>query len=287
MARRAIWKGNLSFSGLNCAVALYSAMNSSEKVSFHIINRRTGNRVERQFVDTETGAPVAHDEQIKGYRLDDGTYLSVGPEEIAKLMPESDKALHVNGFLALDDIDPLYFDRAYHIAPADPEGVDALTLFSRGLEERNVAALAQAVLFRRNRIVLIRSQRGILTAVTLHFDYEVRSQKTAFKSIPEMEFDEEMLDLAGHIIDMRAGAFDPSDYTDRYDAALEELIKAKIEGRPIEKRPEPKPDNIIDLKEALRQSAKQSASGGQSKTPKQKQGAAKQKASKSSQRKAG
>ncbi|PYE26530.1 Ku protein [Rhizobium sp. PP-CC-3A-592] len=264
MARRASWKGQLKLRDLTCAVGLYTAISSSEKISFNIINRKTGHRVERQFVDSETGKPVERDDQIKGYPLDNGDYIAIEGDELAALMPDSDKVLKVTRFIALDAIDTLYFDKPYHLAPVEDHDAETLALLARTMRDENVAAIAEAILFRRNRTVLIRPQDDTLIATTLNFDYEVRSVKTAFKSIPEIEFDEEMLELAGHIIGTKSGTFDPESYTDRYNDALAELVKAKIEGRTIEKKAPPKHDNVVDLKEALRQSLGGAASKAKS-----------------------
>lgn len=258
MARRASWKGQLKLRDLTCAVGLYTAISSSDKISFNIINRKTGHRVERQFVDSETGKPVERDDQIKGYPLDNGDYIAIEGDELAALMPDSDKVLKVTRFIAIDAVDTLYFDKPYHLAPVEDHDEETLALIARTMRDENVAAIADAILFRRNRTVLIRPQDDTLIATTLNFDYEVRSAKTAFKSIPEIEFDDEMLELAGHIIGTKSGSFDPESYSDRYNDALAELVKAKIEGRTIEKKAPPKHDNVVDLKEALRQSVARS-----------------------------
>ncbi len=170
-------------------------------------------------------------------------------------MPESDKVIRIKHFLPCDEIDKLYFDKSYYLAPSGEGGEEALTLLAKAMDDEKVAALGEAVLFRRNRVLLIRPSGKALVATTLNFSYEVRSETSVFKSIPDIEFDDEMLELASHIIEKRAGAFDPADYSDRYNDALAELVKAKIEGRKIEKPPQLKEDNIIDLKEALRRSA--------------------------------
>ncbi|TCM58249.1 Ku protein [Rhizobium sp. PP-F2F-G48] len=282
MARRASWKGQLKMRDLTCAVGLYTAISASEKISFNIINRKTGHRVERQFVDSETGKPVERDDQIKGYPLDNGDYIAIEGDDLAALMPDSDKVLNVTRFIALDEIDTLYFDRPYHLAPVEDHDAETLALLARTMREEKVAAIAEAILFRRNRTVLIRPQDDTLIATTLNFDYEVRSAKTAFKSIPEIDFDEEMLELAGHIIGTKSGSFDPETYSDRYNDALADLVKAKIEGRSIEKKTPPKPDNVVDLKEALRQSLE----GGGSKAKAGGKGTGEGKASGSRQKKA-
>ncbi|OAE36212.1 Ku protein [Agrobacterium tumefaciens] len=255
MNRRASWRGHISFADFNCEVGLYSALTSAEKIAFNIVNRKTGHRVERQYVDSDTGEPVLRDDQVKGYELDNGDHIIIEGDEIAKLMPESDKLIRIKHFLPCDEIDKLYFDKSYYLAPSGEGGEEALTLLAKAMDDEKVAALGEAVLFRRNRVLLIRPSGKALVATTLNFSHEVRSETSVFKSIPDIEFDDEMLELASHIIEKRAGAFDPADYSDRYNDALAELVKAKIEGRKIEKPPQRKEDNIIDLKEALRRSA--------------------------------
>ncbi|WP_064710761.1 Ku protein [Rhizobium bangladeshense] len=258
MAARASWKGHLKVGDLACAVGLYTAISSSDRVSFNIINRRTGHRVERQFVDSDTGKPVERDDQVKGYQMENGDYIVIEGEEIAEIVAESDKVLNVKAFIAYDDIDKLYFDRPYYLAPVDEHDEEALSLMVRGMRDGKVAALAEAVLFRRNRTLLIRPHDSHIIATMLNFDYEVRSADTVFKDIPDIKFDKEMLELAGHIIETKRGSFDPSAYEDRYEAALVELVRAKIEGRaPPKKKPAPE-NKVVDLMEALRQSAKMS-----------------------------
>ncbi|CDN94621.1 non-homologous end joining protein Ku [Agrobacterium tumefaciens] len=255
MNRRASWKGHLKFADFSCEIGLYAALTASEKISFNIVNRKTGHRVERQYVDSDTGDAVEREDQVKGYELDNGDHIVIEGDEIAKLMPENDKVIRIRHFLGRSEIDKLYFDKSYYLAPTQEDGEEALTLLAKAMDDENVVALGEAVLFRRNRIVLIRPSGKALVATTLNFSYEVRSQTTVFKSIPDIEFDEEMLELAGHIIKTRAGTFNPADYSDRYNDALAELVKAKIEGREIAKQAPRRQDNIIDLKEALRRSA--------------------------------
>ncbi|MCO6187525.1 Ku protein [Rhizobium sp. L1K21] len=278
MARRAVWKGSLSFGKLSFSVGLYSALSSEEKISFHIVNRKTGNRVERQFVDSETGKPVDRDEQIRGHETEDGDYVTVEPDALKALAPEGDKVISVRSFITCDDIDKLYFDKPYYLAPTDEEAEDAFRLFAQALEKESSAAFAEAVLFRRNRALLIRPHDDTLIATTLNYDYEVRSAKRVFASLKAEDYDDEMLDLAGHIIDTRMGTFDPADYEDRYNSALAAVIRAKLEGKPLKPAKFKEADNVTDLREALRQSAK--AAGAQGKS-------GKRSSSKSKQRKAG
>jgi Ku protein, prokaryotic len=256
VAPRANWKGYLKLGELNCAVALYTAASTSDRISFHLINRRTGNRLNREFVDSETGKLVERDDQVKGYEVSDGRYVELEPEEIAAAVPEADKTLDVGEFVACDAIDDTFFDKPYYLAPADKQSVEVFALVRDGLDKARVAAVARTVLFRRVRTLLIRAHGDGLVATTLNPDYEVRAASEAFEDIPKLKLEKEMLDLAGHIIGTKMGRFDPEKFDDRYEAALAELVKAKIEGRKIRKPKPPKETRPSDLLEALRRSAK-------------------------------
>lgn len=255
MSARAIWKGYLSVGDLGCAVALYSAIDAQERTSFHIINRETGHRVRRQYVDEDTGKPVDKDALVKGYDQPDGRTVILEAEEIREAVPDSDKRLELSAFLPCSDIDTLYLERPYFLAPADAQSAEAYTLIRQGMEATNVAAIAQTVLFRRVRSVLIRPQGRGLIATTLNFDYEVRDPADSFGDIPKLKIDPEMLDLARHIIETKMGEFDPAAFEDRYEAAVAELVRAKIAGRKPKKLPKRKAENVTSLMDALRKSA--------------------------------
>jgi len=255
MAPRANWKGFLKVGEVSCPVALYTAASTSDRSAFHTLNRKTGNRVRRVFVDEDTGKTVERDDQVKGYEVASGEYVVLSPSEIAAAVPESDKTLSITAFIGCDDIDDLYFDKPYYLAPTDAEAAEAFALIREGMRKKKVAALAQTVLFRRVRTVLIRAHDDGLIATTLNFDYEVRDAEDVFADVPDIEIADEMLDLAQHIIKTKRGTFDPKDFDDRYESALAELVRAKIEGRKIQPRKEAKPEPVVDLMEALRESA--------------------------------
>lgn len=255
MAPRANWKGFLKIAEVTCPVALYTAASTSDRIAFHTINRATGHRVRRQFVDSDTGKPVEKDEQVKGYEVSQGDYVVLDPEEVASAVPESDKTLAVSAFIGCTDIDDVYFDKPYYLGPADKTAEDAYALIREGMRKSKVAAIAQTVLFRRVRTVLIRAHNDGLIATTLNFDYEVRSARDAFKDVPAMKIKGEMLELAEHIIKTKMGTFDASKFDDRYEVALADLVKAKLEGKAIPTRKEPKREKVVDLMAALRESA--------------------------------
>lgn len=255
MAPRANWKGVLKVGEVTCPVALYTAASTSERIAFHTINRATGNRVRRQFVDSETGKPVESDDQVKGFEVSEGEFVTLDPEQVAAAVPESDKTLAVSAFIGCGDVDDVYFDKPYYLAPSDRMAHEAFTLIREGMRRKTVAAIAQTVLFRRVRTLLIRAHGQGLIATTLNFDYEVRPAKQAFKDVPDIDVKGEMLELAEHIIKTKKGKFDASEFDDRYESALADLVKAKLEGKKVEARIEPKPGKVIDLMAALRESA--------------------------------
>ncbi|AMJ63002.1 non-homologous end joining protein Ku [Bosea sp. PAMC 26642] len=265
MAPRAVWKGVLKIAEVTCPVSLYTAASTSERISFHTLNRKTGNRVHRQFIDEVSGKPVETEDQVKGYDKGNGDYVILEPEEIAAAIPESDKTLTVETFLPCDEIDDIFFDKPYYVAPSTPVASEAFALIREGMKGQKSAALARTVIFRRMRSILIRPHGEGLIATTLNFDYEVRSAENAFSGVPAIKIDDEMLELAEHIIKTKAGEFDPKEFDDRYESALAELVQAKIEGRKIKPQKQPSPTKVVSLLDALRESAK---GGAGKKSPK-------------------
>ena len=255
MAPRANWKGFLKVGELTCPVALYTAASAADRIAFHTLNLATGHRVNRQFVDEETGERVDKDAQVKGYEVAKGEYIILEPEEVASAIPESDKTLDVQAFIKHGDINEVYFDRPYYLAPTGAIAEEAFAVLREGMRKQNVGALARAVLFRRVRTVLIAPHDRGMSGTTLHFDYEVRSTKEAFNDISDVKITGEMLDLAKHIISTKRGTFEPSEFHDRYEQALAELVRAKLEGKEIKVRNPPAEKKVVDLMEALRKSA--------------------------------
>ena len=255
LSPRASWKGFLRIADVTVPVGLYAAASTSERIALHTINRPTGNRVRREFVDAETGEAVDRDAQVKGYEVAKGEYVSVEPDEIAAIIPHGDKTLTVSAFVDLADVDDVYFDKPYYLGPSDRSAGETFALVREGMRKAKVAAVAQAVLFRRVRTVLIRPLDKGLAASTLNYDYEVRSADQAFSDVPKKAITGEMLDLAVHIIKTKQGAFDPRKFEDRYEDALAELVKLKLEGKAIPRRAPQPSEPVVNLMQALRDSA--------------------------------
>lgn len=262
MTARAVWSGAIKIAEVVCPVKMYTAATTSERIALHMVNRKTGHRLHRVYVDEKTDKPVERDDQVKGYETSEGSYVVLEPDEIAAAVPNSDKVLNVDSFIACGRIDQTYFDRPYYLLPASEATEDSFVLIREALRNKKAAAFAHTVLFRKLRPVLIRAHRKGLIATTLNFDYEVRSAKDAFAEIAKRKIDPEMLELAQHILKTKAGRFEPEKFEDRYEEALADLVKAKIEGRKVVPLRRPEPTKPNDLLEALRLSA-----GGKEKAP--------------------
>lgn len=255
MAARAVWSGAIKIAELVCPVKMYTAATTSERISLHMVNRTTGHRLKRIYVDEKTGKPVEADDQVKGYEAHEGSYVILEPEEVASAVPNSDKTLNVGSFIACSRIETTFFDRPYYLLPASDATEDSFVLIREALRKKKVAAIAHTVLFRRLRPVLIRAHHKGLIATTLNFDYEVRSSREAFKTIAKRKIEPELLELAQHILKTKSGTYDPDEFDDRYEEALAELVRSKIEGRKIVPLRKPQPTKPNDLLEALRMSA--------------------------------
>ena len=254
MAPRPNWKGYLKLSLVSCPVALYPATTTSERVSFRTLNRDTGNRVRRQFVDEQTGEPVQSEDQAKGYEVGKGEYILVEDDEIKAVQIESNHTIDIERFVPASEIDRLYLDTPYYLAPTDRVGEEAFAVIREAMRAEKVVGLARAVLFRRERVLKLEPRGKGIAATSLHFANEVHASDTYFEEIPDVELPKEMLELAKHIIHKMSGKFEPEQFEDRYENALIELIRSKQKGMPIKPQPTHRQTNVINLMDALRRS---------------------------------
>ncbi len=262
MAPRANWKGYLKLSLVSCPIALFPVASTTERISFHLVNRATGNRLRQQYIDSVTGDIVERDERVRGYEIGKGDYITLEESEIAERALESTHTIDIETFVPRKDIDEVYLDSAYYMAPDDKVADEPFVVIRDAMRERNMVGLARVVLYGRERILMIEPRHKGLVGTTLHYQYEIRDDKPYYDSVPEMKIPAEMLKLAEHIIDTKRGKFDPSQFQDRYQDALVELIRAKRAGRPIPAAPEVKrPSNVINLMDALRRSVESEARG--------------------------
>ena len=255
MPPRPSWKGYLKLSLVSCPVALYPSASSSEKVSFHMLSGETGNRLKQQYIDAETGDVVERDDRVKGYEVSKGDYIVVSDEELADVKIESSHTIDIEKFVPKAEIDPLYFDNNYYLAPDDKVGEEAFAVIREAMRQRGMVGIARVVLFGKERMVMIEPRSKGMVGTTLRYAYEVRADGAYFDEIPAVDLSKELLDLASHIIDTKAGTFEPSEFKDRYQDAVVELIRAKQSGRPLPtEKDSPRPSNVVNLMDALRRS---------------------------------
>lgn len=255
MAPRATWKGTLKLGFLSCPVALYTAVGEGDEIHFNMVNRRSGHRLRRLFVDSGTGKPVERDHQVKGYEVDTDRYVVLTEEEIEAAIPDSTKTIEIEAFVPRDQVDRVAVDRPYYLAPADAVGAEAFAVIRAACEKAGAVGIGRTVLFRRDRVVMLCPEGPGFLANLLHFEYEMRDEAQAFDDIPAIKIAGEMLDLAKHIIGQKKGKFEPDKFEDRYETALLELIRAKQRGEMIKPPPAPRRGQVIDLMAALRESA--------------------------------
>lgn len=286
MAPRPNWKGYLKLSLVSCPVALYPATTTSERVSFRTLNRETGNRVRRQFVDEQSGDPVEAENQIKGYEVAKGEFVQIEDDEIKAVQLESNHTIDIERFVPRDDIDELYLDSPYYLAPTDRVGEEAFAVIRDAMRAEGMVGLARVVLFRRERILMLEPRDKGIVATSLRYANEVHAASAYFDEIPDADLPKQMLDLAKHIIEKMTGKFDPDQFEDRYEGALIELIRSKQKGMPIKPQPAHRQTNVINLMDALRRSV-EGATGGSDRASKKSTAKARASRSKGKTRKAG
>jgi Ku protein len=257
MAARSIWKGYLRLSLVNCSVALYPAVTAANKVHFHKLNRKTGNRLRMRMVDEETGKEVPREQQVKGYQISKGSTVEVEDEDLEKIALESTRVMEITKFVPREEIDPLYFDRPYFLAPVDDASQEAFAVLRDAMRKKEIGALATVIMHERDHVVLLEPRESGMLATTLRSPEEVRDAKDVFRGT-KSKVGGELLDVAEMLIEKKMGKFRPSEFQDHYQAALKSLIKAKKAGRKIKEFEPPevpaKPSSVL---EALRESLKQ------------------------------
>src|SRR5918993_4694729 len=254
MAARANWKGYLKLSLVSCAIALYPATSSSARVRFSTLNRETGNRVKRQYIDSETGEPGEDEQQVKGYEVGKGSYIFVEDGDLDAIKIESTHTIDIESFVMREEVDGRYLDAPYYIAPDDKVAQEAFAVIRDAMKEKGKAGIARVVISRRERMVLLEPLGKGIMATMLRYPYEVRGEQPYFEDIPDLDIPKEMRDLAGHIIETKSADFEPAKFEDRYENAMIELVKSKETGRPVAAPEAPRPSNVVNLMDALRRS---------------------------------
>jgi DNA end-binding protein Ku len=272
MPARPTWQGHLKLSLVTCPVALYTATSSSERVSFHLINPDTNNRIRMIPTDPDTG-PIERSDLVKGYEVSRDEYVLMDDEDFDKVRLESTRTISIDQFVDETDIDPLYWNDPFYVVPDKGLGAEAFAVIREAMTKAGKIAIGTLVLRGRERQLALEVHGKGLVAYTLRAHDEVRQPEDYFDDIPDVKPDKDMVEIAARIIGQKEAAFDPTGFKDAYDKALKDIIAAKQKGDGVIAAPEPEDTNVIDLMEALRASLK--GSGAAKKAPAKKPAAKK------------
>ncbi len=259
---RAIWSGAISFGLVNIPIKLYAAV-SRKNVSFNQLDSRTGSRIKYKKVSAADGEEVPAEAIIKGYELSSGAYVTVGDDELASLDPEASRTIDIEEFVDLADIDPLFYDSAYYVAP-DKATTKPYALLTQAMEESGKVGIARFVMRSKQYLCAIRPRDGKLVLSTMVYADEV-NEPTEISEIADLEdvtLTKKELDMARQLIASLSDDFDADKFEDTYRNQVLDLIERKAAGEteivaPPEQISE---DKVVDLMAALEASVKEAKS---------------------------
>ncbi|MEA2151259.1 MAG: end-binding protein Ku, partial [Solirubrobacteraceae bacterium] len=225
---RSIWTGAISFGLVTVPVKLYSSV-SRKTVRFHQLNGRTGVRIQQKRVDPTTGDEVAYEDIVKGYELTPDRYVVIEPGELEALDPKKTKAIEIEDFVALDEIDPIYYDHPYYLAPG-PGGAKPYKLLLDAMRETGRVAIAKVVIRSKQQLVAVRPMGdNTLAMATMVFPDEIIDPSTIeeLAAIDDVEINERELAIAKQLVDSLSGEWDPDKYRDTYREEVLALVERK------------------------------------------------------------
>lgn len=257
MARQTFWKGYLKLSLVTAAVTLTPATTESNKVRFHVLNRRTKNRVESRYLDSETHKPVSDKDQVKGYPKEDGEYVLLEDDEIDAVALESTRSIDIETFVPRGSIDWIWYDKPHFLAPSDKVGTEAFCVIRDAMEASGVVGIARLVLYRRERAVLLEPKGNGIVLWTLRYGDEVRENPETIDKDPKI--DGKLLKLMTGIISKRTEPWSPKLVHDPVQARIKALISRKKKTATPAKaaktnEPAATGGNVINIMDALKKS---------------------------------
>jgi DNA end-binding protein Ku len=260
MALRPYWKGYLKLSLVTCSVEMTPATSDSEKVKFHTLNRETGNRVLSQYVDSVTAKPVREQDEVKGYQRGEDDYVMLEDDDLEHVALESTKTIDISMFTPRQKIDWIWFDKPYYLTPNDKVSEEAFAVIRAAMDKQKVVGISRLVLGRRERAVMLEPRGKGIVLWTLRYGDEVREPGDHFDGVRKAKPGKETLPLIRKLIKRQTRHWDAKMVSDPVQKNLLEIIKSKKKHRRTSppKKPEPakaeKPNNVIDIMDALRKS---------------------------------
>jgi len=263
---RPFWSGQIQISLVSFGVKLFPAVEAKSEIRFHQLSRKSGERVHHQKVGGPDGTAVEKDDIVKGYEYRKGEYVTIEPSEIENLRIPSRHTLAVTQFVDLDELDPELFEKPYFVVPDGDNQTEAFTVIRKALQSTKKAALGKIAFGGREHLVALSSPpeskddgpsgRGMM-AYTLRYNEELRKPAEYFSEIKKTEVDADQLSLAKELIQRKAAPFAPEKFHDEYEAALKQMVEAKVNNAPLPKdEPAFRSGKVVNLMDALRKSIK-------------------------------
>jgi DNA end-binding protein Ku len=255
---RSIWTGVITFGLASLPVGLYTAT-EDHTVHFHQLQRDTADRIRNRRVNERTGREVPSENIVKGYELAEGEYIVVEPDELDQIAPGRSQTIDITDFVDLADIEPVYFDRTYYVAPRGKEYTKVYELLRAALEETDKAGIATFVMRGKQYLTALRAEERLLVLQTLHWADEVRDPGKELPELPSHRAGKgKELTLAIQLVDALSASWEPGRYHDTYAEKVRELVQAKAKGQEIAVAQEaPQATNVIDLMSVLQGSLDQ------------------------------
>jgi DNA end-binding protein Ku len=264
VAPRASWKGYIKLSLVSCPVKMFPATSASERITFNQLHKDTHNRINMKPVDPELGL-VERSDLVKGYEYEDKQYIIIDESDLEAVRIESNHTLNIEAFVDEDEVDVLYQDAPYYLAPDGAMAEETFAVLREAMRQSGKLAIARLVLTNRERVVTIGAREEGMFVTVLRNPNEVRGTAEYFGSIPDVKPEPEMLELAEKLIEQKVKKFDPKDYEDRYEVALMAMIREKLKGHKPIIAAAPERGNVINLMDALKASLGQAKPAAPSK----------------------
>jgi DNA end-binding protein Ku len=276
MPKRAIWSGTISFGLVSVPVKLFPATEQKD-IRFHQFKEGTKQRIRNKRVSENTGREVDYEDIVKGYEVEKGRFVVVTPEELQGVAPEKTRTIEIEDFVNLEDIDPIYFEKTYYLAPEDDAGAKrAYALLLKAMEDQGKVAIGRFVMRTKEYLAAIRPMDGILALETMYFADEIR-EPSEVENVPvRARVDDRQLRMAKQLIGSLASDWDSKRYHDEYRERVLKLIRDKAKGKEVVLPEAPSAAKVSDLMEALRQSIEETK---KAKRPTQRKAATRRKAS--------
>ena len=252
-----MWSGYLKLSLVTIPVRMYNAISSTSRVALNQLHKNCNRRVRQQLVCPEHGK-LEREDIVKGYEYEEDKYVVIDQADLEKVKLETSKSIDLIQFVTVDEVDPVFFDKSYYVAPDGPIAEDAFRVVREAMRKANKIAIGQVVIAGREHIIALRVKDRGFALSTLHYASEIRQAAPYFEGIRNGEVDKSQLALASQLVENNTAPFNPAQFTDRYEEALLEIIKAKAAGSEPIIVQQVEPGKVIDLMSALKQSLAQS-----------------------------